>query len=856
MTSDSQILHQISGVTLEFDQIPEQRFIPKPYKFDPDKFRRIDDKIKSMLSKAIIEPTWHEPGQFISNIFTRDKKDGDIRVILDLSELNDDITYHHFKMETFQAALDLVFPNCFMASIDWKDAYFSVPVRKGDRKYLKFIWGGKLFQFTALPNGLSSAPRIFTKITKVMLAELRKRGHLITSFIDDSFLVGDESGCEDNVMETVNYSEESGWVVHPVKSRFKPAQQRIFLGFIINSVLMIVTLTEERIQKMSTVVERLLNQRGRVTIRRLAEAIGLMVASFPAVELGQLYYRTLDNFKTLCLKLSSGNFEAKFEIPQVCRGDLAWWKSNIATTSAPITRRPPDVVLTSDASHIGWGGTCQNRETGGNWGLEERTRHINQLELMAALFTIKAFCTDAFDQHILIKSDNTTTVVYINHMGGRKKECNAIARELWMWCTERKLFVTATYLPGALNVRADAQSRTYHHNGEWSLDFMVFSCIAEIWGMPQIDLFASRLNYKVKPYYSWQPDPDCEAQGTTHQPPESGKSKQTAGNETGGSLGRGSGETDEELDHIAKDVLSAAWRDGTKKQYKGYLLKWFTFCNERNCDPMVPDVNLALRFLTSLYKKGLGYSAINTARCALSGIITVDGKPFGTIYVVNKFMRGLFNLRPALPKAVVTWDVSVVLAHLRSLSPVTELSLKQLSIKVVMLMALLTGARCQTLHLIDIRNISLSETVLKIRFGDLLKQTRPGFQQEELVINAYAPDRRLCLCAALLEYLKRTEFLRGEHKSLFISSIKPHGPVAKDTISRWVKEVMKEAGVDTDIFSPHSVRGAATSKAKLAKVAIATILKTAGWSGEGTFAKFYDKKIVHEGQFGEAIYKQ
>ncbi|XP_064637118.1 uncharacterized protein LOC135493595 [Lineus longissimus] len=451
---------------------------------------------------------------------------------------------------------------------------------------------------------------------------------------------------------------------------------------------------------------------------------------------------------------------------------------------------------------------------------------------MAALFTIKAFCTDAFDQHILIKSVNTTTVVYINHMGGRKKECNATARELWMWCTERKLFVTATYLPRALNVRADAES---------------CGCGA-LRGSSLLQLLICLVHSTCEQMH--------RAQGTTHQPPESGKSKQTAGNETGGSLGRESGETDEELDHIAKDVLSAAWRDGTKKQYNGYLLKWFTFCNERNCDPMVPDVNLALRFPTSLYKKGLGYSAINTAGCALSGIITVDGKPFGTIYVVNKFMRGLFNLRPALPKAVVTWDVSVVLAHLRSLSPVTELSLKQLSIKVVMLMALLTGARCQTLHLIDIRNISLSETVLKIRFGDLLKQTRPWFQQEELVINADAPDRRLCLCAALLEYLKRTEFLRGEHKSLFISSIKPHGPVAKDTISRWVKEVMKEAGVDTDIFSPHSVRGAATSKAKLAKVAIATILKTAGWSGERTFAKFYDKKIVHEGQFGEAIYKQ
>jgi hypothetical protein len=159
-----------------------------------------------MFEKNIIETARHSNGEFISNIFTRDKKDGGIWIILDLTELNKCIQYHHFKMDTFQTALDLIFPNCYMATVDWKDAYFSVPVRAEDRKFLRFIWNKTLFQFTCLPNGLASTPRIFTKITKVFFATLRKRGFLCSSYIDDAILVGDKIGCEQNVIANVVHS--------------------------------------------------------------------------------------------------------------------------------------------------------------------------------------------------------------------------------------------------------------------------------------------------------------------------------------------------------------------------------------------------------------------------------------------------------------------------------------------------------------------------------------------------------------------------------------------------------------------------------------------------------------------------
>ena len=97
-------------------------------------------------------------------------------MILNLKSLNTFVAYHHFKMYTFLTAIKLIRPGCFMASIDLKDAYYSIPVAKGDRKYLMFEWQGSYYQFIFLPNGLSCAPRLFTKILKPVYGSFENAG--------------------------------------------------------------------------------------------------------------------------------------------------------------------------------------------------------------------------------------------------------------------------------------------------------------------------------------------------------------------------------------------------------------------------------------------------------------------------------------------------------------------------------------------------------------------------------------------------------------------------------------------------------------------------------------------------------
>jgi hypothetical protein len=78
-------------------------------------------------------------------------------MILNMTALNDFVTYRKFKMDTFETALNLVTPGCFMASLDHTDAYYSLAIHTEDKKYLRFQSEGQLYQYEALPNGLSYA---------------------------------------------------------------------------------------------------------------------------------------------------------------------------------------------------------------------------------------------------------------------------------------------------------------------------------------------------------------------------------------------------------------------------------------------------------------------------------------------------------------------------------------------------------------------------------------------------------------------------------------------------------------------------------------------------------------------------
>ena len=438
ITSDRYILNTVKyGIAIEFDSLPTQEFIPKQYNMNKLEHQAVVTEIESLLNKGVIKVVDHCAGEFVSNVFVRPKKDGKFRMILNLCDLNLNVVYHKFKMTTLKSAVKLMTKNCFMASIDWKDAYYSVPIKSQHKKLLRFHFDNVLYEFQALPNGLASGPRIFTKLTKPLFSHLRKCGFLNSPYIDDVLILGDtKEECRENVVATVDVSTDCGFLVHPLKSELEPTQIIEFLGFVLNSVNMTIKVNERQATKIVDACSSLLKG-GRYTIRQFAKVIGLLVASMPGVEMGQLYYRRLDNAKNLALKNNKGDFNSKIELDPVLTSDLEWWIDNIHSTYKLISHGNPTMTIYSDASLTGWGIACNGVKAGGRWSTEESKLHINVLELKAAWFGLRCFAKELTNVHIQLKIDNTTALAYIGNMGGRFDNLNDIARTIWLWCEQR-----------------------------------------------------------------------------------------------------------------------------------------------------------------------------------------------------------------------------------------------------------------------------------------------------------------------------------------------------------------------------------------------------------------------------------
>ena len=304
----------------------------------------------------------------------------------------------------------------------------------------------------------------------------------------------------------------------------------------------------------------------------------------------------------------------------------------------------------------------------------------------------------------------------------------------------------------------------------------------------------------------------------------------------------------------AQQVILASWRQSTRKQYVSYIRRWIHFCDRESTDPLQTHVNIILKFLSELYHCGTGYSGINTAKCAIANYATlVGGQPIEGNQVLSKFMKGIFNLKPPQSRYARIWNVSLVLNYIRSLPEHCELSLKELTLKLCMLILLTSAQRVQTLYFLSLEHLNLYEDNAVFVVNKLLKQSRPGHSGVHVSLKGYPMDHRICVLKALKDYISRTSPLRGEEKRLFISHKKPHTAVSTDTIARWTKEMLALSGVDTEIYSAHSTRAAATSAAEVKNVPIKDIMARAGWSAEKTFRTYYKKPIEEQNDFDIAV---
>ena len=482
----------------------------------------LKEKIKELLQDKVIEECSFSQGDYMNTVFLREKKlnntnERKFRIILNMKILNKDfVKKEHHKMDSLNTCLCLMKENCFMASIDLKNAFHTFPMHPEFTKYLKFKVEDICYKYLVLPMGFTDSPRIFCKLLKPVVSHLRKQGFLSSLYIDDFYLQGSSyEECERNVTSTFKLLKKLGFEISD-KSMMQPTKNLEHLGFILNSTDMSISLSEEKRNNIILLLSDSLKK--QLSARDIAKITGTLVATFPAVEYGRLYYRDLEMLKIQSLK-PFFNFDNKATLNSACIKEIKWWLEEGLFSSNVISHKNPDFILQSDSSGFAWGALLLGEQvsTQGFWDSDEKLQDINILELKASKLGVQALCQDLNNCHLQLQIDNTTAVTYINNMGGTHSlECNKQAKELILWCKNKNIWLTACHIAGKDNTEADFLSRKINDNIEWSLKQEAFEFICSKFGKPTIDLFASRINHKLEKYISLLPDINATAINAFH----------------------------------------------------------------------------------------------------------------------------------------------------------------------------------------------------------------------------------------------------------------------------------------------------------------------------------------------------
>ncbi len=354
----------------------------------------LQQELSSLLQKGAIEevPQLDVERGFFSRHFLVPKRDGGLRPILDLRRLNFSLYKGKFKMLTIKTIMSQVQEGDWFVTIDLKDAYFHIQVIQRHRRFLRFAFGGKAYQYKVLPFGLALAPRTFTKCIDAALAPLRLQGIRVLNYLDDWLILAHSRELVSRHRDIVlGHIHSLGLRMNAKKSVLLPSQRTVFLGVRLHSVQMQARLAPARISDLTACLVRF-KLGHHVSVGTCRRLLGLMAAAFPVLRLGLLHMRPfLWWMKELRLHPTVPATRL-IGVSRSCCRPLLMWRDPIFLRSGvrmgAIHRRH---MITTDASMTGWGAVFEGRPESGEWKEEFLSWHINCLELRAAFLALKYF---------------------------------------------------------------------------------------------------------------------------------------------------------------------------------------------------------------------------------------------------------------------------------------------------------------------------------------------------------------------------------------------------------------------------------------------------------------------------------
>ena len=321
------------------------------------------------------------------------------------------------------------------------------------------------------------------------------------------------------------------------------------------------------------------------------------------------------------------------------------------------------------------------------------------------------------------------------------------------------------------------------------------------------------------------------------------------------------------LSQEAASMAGQARRDSTRATYNSRLRKYFGWCRREQVDPLRATVKFVGDFLLSLFNEGKSVRSIKSHRTAI-GVVHLgfaNGSNVSTSPAIRDLIRGCFNKRPPERSLVPSWDLPTALRLLgeRPYEPLGNATFEDLTKKTVFLIAAASGRRVSDIHALSVARehcvVSSSGARLLPRSGYLAKNQTPDFTPSPINLPdlrraANSPDDGpWCPVRALKYYLKRTEDLRGDEDRLFLITRKPYTGASRQSIARWLVDIIKESLVAEDSrhvgsrVGAHSIRSQASAWASYKGASLAEIINAMGWSSSTTFQTTYLKDVYARG---------
>ena len=475
----------------------------------------LDGEVEAMLAKQAVVAVESSEDEIVSCFFARPKKQpGKWRPIVSLKYLNTFLKPIKFRMATIKDIKSWLRPGYYCCSIDLSDAYFTVGLHKSARRYVRFQWRERLYEFCCIMFGLGPSARVFTKVVNAAVAFLRTKFNiLVVAYLDDFIIqAATYEQCRLQTEIVILVLQCLGFGVNFSKSNLVPTRVIEHLGFSFDTINMTISVPRDKAEKYRVIVAETIAG-GGCSADQLRSLVGKLESLKHAVPIAPLHFRALQaSFRPLL----RGRWRGKKFVPlnSASRADLEWWMVALLPAgplSAPLRRSLATVEIMADASgthgwggHSNLGGFCQD-----SWTDTELRAHINRKEIWAGHRSIQELARpgDLID----LRLDNYNAVCYINKMGGtRSRKLCSDAISLWETVLSRGCWVSARWTPRMENQMSDLLSKERLDTWEFSLTTVTADRIWSSFYTPSVDMFASRENRLLSRYYSLRPDSRAE----------------------------------------------------------------------------------------------------------------------------------------------------------------------------------------------------------------------------------------------------------------------------------------------------------------------------------------------------------